>query len=123
MAEARVALDERLYAYLLNSEPPEHEELGLLRERTRRHWYRIRRSAGDDHIALRVHRDGIRQRFERRHVNTNEEARRAQRRRYVETSGIVRGESLLTPVGRDFRNETIRRPSGAGGSLRLERVT
>jgi O-methyltransferase len=35
MAEARVALDERLYAYLLNSEPPEHEELGLLRERTR----------------------------------------------------------------------------------------
>jgi O-methyltransferase len=35
MAEARVALDERLYAYLLNSEPPEHEQLRLLSERTR----------------------------------------------------------------------------------------
>jgi predicted O-methyltransferase YrrM len=35
MAEAHVALDERLYAYLLSSEPPEHEELRLLRERTR----------------------------------------------------------------------------------------
>jgi O-methyltransferase len=35
MAEAHVALDDRLYAYLLSSEPPEHEELRLLRERTR----------------------------------------------------------------------------------------
>jgi len=34
MAEARVNLDDRLYAYLLRSEPPEHEELRRLRERT-----------------------------------------------------------------------------------------
>lgn len=35
MAEAHVALDDRLYAYLLQSQPPEHEELRLLRERTK----------------------------------------------------------------------------------------
>jgi predicted O-methyltransferase YrrM len=35
MAEARLALDDRLYAYLLSSEPPEHETLRVLRERTR----------------------------------------------------------------------------------------
>jgi O-methyltransferase len=35
MAQAHPTLDERLYAYLLKSEPPEHEELRLLRERTR----------------------------------------------------------------------------------------
>jgi O-methyltransferase len=35
MANARLALDDRLYAYLLRSEPPEHEELQMLRERTR----------------------------------------------------------------------------------------
>jgi O-methyltransferase len=36
MANARLALDDRLYAYLLRSEPPEHEELQKLRERTKR---------------------------------------------------------------------------------------
>jgi O-methyltransferase len=35
MANARLALDDRLYAYLLRSEPPEHEELQKLRERTK----------------------------------------------------------------------------------------
>src|SRR5260370_39092238 len=36
MANARLALDDRLYAYLLRSEPAEHEELQKLRERTKR---------------------------------------------------------------------------------------
>src|SRR6266568_390595 len=35
MAVAHIALDDRLYAYLLQSEPPEHDELRLLRERTK----------------------------------------------------------------------------------------
>jgi O-methyltransferase len=35
MAEAHLGMDERLYSYLLMSEPPEHDELRLLRERTR----------------------------------------------------------------------------------------
>jgi predicted O-methyltransferase YrrM len=36
MANTRLALDDRLYACLLASEPPEHEELQKLRERTKR---------------------------------------------------------------------------------------
>jgi O-methyltransferase len=35
MALAHVALDDRLYAYLLQNEPPEHAELSALRERTK----------------------------------------------------------------------------------------
>jgi O-methyltransferase len=35
MAEIHIALDKRLYAYLLANEPPEHEELRKLREQTR----------------------------------------------------------------------------------------
>jgi O-methyltransferase len=34
MADIHIALDERLHAYLLANEPPEHEELRKLRERT-----------------------------------------------------------------------------------------
>jgi O-methyltransferase len=35
MADIHVSLDKRLHAYLLANEPPEHEELRKLREKTR----------------------------------------------------------------------------------------